>query len=57
MLTRILLPFLGALAAGAFPAYGQTAPEFEGSGWVNAKDLDLERFRGKIVVLYFFEET
>jgi peroxiredoxin len=30
-------------------------PELSGSGWVNADDCDLERFRGKVVVLFFFE--
>ena len=40
--------------ASAGPA---VAPELAGTGWVNAQDLDLERFRGKIVLLYFFEET
>ena len=33
-----------------------TAPELSGSGWVNAEDLSLERLRGKVVVLYFYEE-
>jgi hypothetical protein len=30
--------------------------EFKGSGWVNSRDLNLERLRGKVVVLHFFEE-
>ena len=34
----------------------QETPELRGSGWVNAKELSLERLKGKIVVLYFFEE-
>ena len=53
-----VLPLLLAiLTAGALPAQAQTAPDLQGSGWVNAEELDLQRFRGKIVVLYFFEET
>jgi hypothetical protein len=35
---------------------GAAAPEFSGSGWVNSKELSLERLREKIVFLYFFEE-
>ncbi len=34
----------------------QGAPELRGSGWVNGKELSLERLKGKAVVLYFFEE-
>ena len=30
--------------------------EFKGSGWVNTRELSLERLRGKVVVLHFFEE-
>ena len=30
--------------------------EFKGSTWVNTLELSLERLRGKIVVLHFFEE-
>ena len=30
--------------------------EFKGSTWVNTRELSLERLRGKIVVLHFFEE-
>lgn len=33
------------------------APELRGSGWVNSREISLERIRGKAVVLYFFEET
>ena len=47
---------LGMILAWASAGPG-TAPELSGTGWVNAQDLDLERFRGKIVLLYFFEET
>ena len=34
----------------------QEPVEFRGTGWVNSKDLHLDRLRGKVVVLYFFEE-
>ena len=38
-------------------ALAQGAAEFKGTGWVNAKELHLDRLRGKVVVLYFYEET
>lgn len=41
----------------AVPARADKAPELSGSGWVNSKELSLERLRGKIVVLLFFEES
>jgi len=35
----------------------QDAPlEFKGTGWVNSKELHLDRLRGKVVALYFYEE-
>jgi hypothetical protein len=37
-------------------ALAQDTLEFKGTGWVNSKELSLERLRGKVVVLYFFEE-
>ena len=45
------------LAAMLVPA-GAWAQEFEfkATGWVNTRELNLERLRGKIVVLHFFEE-
>ena len=46
-----------ALALALSSAAGPAAPELSGTGWVNAQDLDLERFRGKVVLLYFFEAT
>lgn len=30
--------------------------DLSGSGWVNSKELDLARLRGKVVALYFYEE-
>jgi len=47
------------LAALAMPAaaWAQETLELKGSGWVNAKDLSLERLKGKVVYVYFFEET
>lgn len=52
-MTRVLL---GLILARAL-AGPSTAPELAGTGWVNVPELDLERLRGKIVLLYFFEET
>lgn len=43
------------LAAFLVPM-AQESFEFRGSGWVNAKDIHLERLKGKVVVAYFFEE-
>lgn len=47
MLTAVLLATLGV----------QDAPELRGAGWVNSRELSLERLKGKVVVLYFYEET
>ena len=41
------------LAAALLTA--QESPEFYGS-WVNSRDLKLENLKGKVVVVYFFEE-
>jgi hypothetical protein len=55
---RMLKSFV-LLAALALPAaaWAQETLELKGSGWVNAKDLSLERLKGKVVYVYFFEET
>jgi hypothetical protein len=45
-----------ALALAAVLSAAQSAPELQGSGWVNSKELSLEKLRGKVVALYFFEE-
>jgi hypothetical protein len=47
---------IAAIALAALAALAQDTLEFKGTGWVNSKDLHLERLRGKVVVLYFFEE-
>ena len=33
------------------------APELEGAGWVNSREISVDRLKGKIVALYFYEET
>jgi len=50
---------LAFLAATAVPAVAgaQESLDLKGSGWVNARDISLERLKGKVVVVYFFEET
>jgi hypothetical protein len=48
--------FVLALALLAASPAQEGAPELRGSGWVNSKELSLERLRGKVVALYFFEE-
>lgn len=47
-----------ALAAFLIPAslFAQDTLELKGSGWVNSKDISLDRLKGKIVVVFFFEE-
>jgi len=50
------LPFLAAFLALPAAAAAQELPEFRGTGWVNSKDLSLERLKGKVVVLYLYEE-
>ena len=37
-------------------ALAQEPAEFKGTGWVNVRELHLDRLRGKVGVLYFFEE-
>jgi len=37
-------------------AWAQQSLELKGSGWVNAKEIHLDRLKGKVVVVYFFEE-
>ena len=50
---------MAALAIGLLPSAvsADEAPALDGSGWINATDLSLARLRGKVVVLYFFEES
>ena len=45
-----------ALALAGLAPSQQGAPELRGTGWVNGKELSLERLKGKVVALYFFEE-
>ncbi len=50
------ITMLAAIAAPA-AAWAQESLELKGSGWVNARDISLERLKGKVVFVYFFEET
>jgi hypothetical protein len=52
---RWFLAFL-ALAVPLGAQSQEGAAELRGTGWVNSKELSLERLRGKVVALYFFEE-
>lgn len=45
-----------ALALAWLAPAQEGAPELRGTGWVNGKELSLERLKGKVVALYFFEE-
>ena len=58
MIRATLISLLAVACAAFFPrlTLADTAPELSGSGWVNAEDLSLDRLRGKVVVLYFYEE-
>ena len=49
------LAILSAILAPA-SAWAQESVELRGSGWVNSKDLSLDRLHGKVVVLYFFSD-
>jgi len=53
MRTLVVLATLLAPVA----AWAQETIEFRGSGWVNARDISLERLKGKVVFIYFVEET
>jgi thiol-disulfide isomerase/thioredoxin len=52
------LSLAAALAAFLIPAslWAQDTLDLKGSGWVNSKELSLDRLKGKIVVVFFFEE-
>jgi hypothetical protein len=44
-----------AVSAMALQASETTSSELRGAGWVNSRELTLERLKGKVVVLYFYE--
>lgn len=46
---------LSLVLAASAPAQ-EGAPELRGTAWVNGKELSLERLKGKVVALYFYEE-
>lgn len=50
------LSLVAAFLALPLAAAAQELAEFRGTGWVNAKELSLARLKGKVVVLYLFEE-
>jgi len=56
MRKRTILAVLAAFLVPAAAARAQDALELKGSGWVNSKGLSLDRLKGKIVVVFFFEE-
>ena len=49
---------LAFLAVALFPALASAQDSFElrGTGWVNSRDMSIERLKGKVVVLYFFSD-
>jgi hypothetical protein len=51
----VLVTALLALGAQQQQPQGPT-PEFCPSGWVNTTGYELENLKGKVVILYFFEE-
>lgn len=55
MLKRCLLALTAAIAVSSL-AGAQESFDLRGTGWVNAKEMALDRLKGKVVVLYFFSE-
>lgn len=55
-MNRSLLAALCTLVLGTAAAAQEGALELRGSGWVNSRELSLERLKGKVVVLYAYEE-
>jgi hypothetical protein len=54
-----LLPALALLSASlaSTAARAQESFELKGSGgWINSKEMSLDRLKGKVVVLYFFSD-
>jgi len=54
-----LIPTLTLAAAtlASTAAWAQDTFELKGSGgWINSKEMSLERLKGKVVVLYFFSD-
>ena len=49
---------LAVVAAALFPSVATAQETFDlhGTGWVNSKEMSLERLKGKVVVLYFFSD-
>ena len=49
---------LALLAAALVPSIASAQESFElkGSGWVNSKEMSVDRLKGKVVVLYFFSD-
>lgn len=52
----VLLAFAVALASLPALAAQDSSFELRGTGWVNSKEMSLERLKGKVVVLYFFSD-
>ena len=54
---RSILP-LALAASTLFPSVADAQESFDlrGTGWVNSKEMSLERLKGKVVVLYFFSD-
>lgn len=52
------LTALAILTAALVPSMAAAQEQFDlkGTGWVNSKELSLERLKGKVVVLYFFSD-
>ena len=54
---RLLSP-LAWIVAALLPSLAAAQESFElhGSGWVNSREMSLDRLKGKVVVLYFFSD-
>jgi len=54
---RFLAPLALVLSA-LNPSFAAAQESFElrGTGWVNSREMSLDRLKGKVVVLYFFSD-
>ena len=55
-MNRTVLAAFFTAALGTAAAAQEGTLELRGSGWVNSRELSLDRLKGKVVVLYAYEE-
>jgi len=54
--TSLAIVFIGLLSFAA-SAFGQSAPDFPPGPFTDGGHYQLSDFKGKVLVLYFFEST